>query len=71
MLYRTELEHLKGEEKLMSASKFIKIIKNTYGIENDRLIDVVYSELAKYYQNKNMYRKYYEYMEKSIFFINK
>lgn len=47
------------------------IVQNTYSIEDDPLICYAYKNMAYLYREKDEIVKFYDYMEKSIYFNNK
>ena len=67
-IYLIQLEVQKGENQLKVAKKLLKLLNNTYGIQHNTLISIVYKYISEYYKNSNQMSEYYEYIEKSIFF---
>lgn len=60
----------KGEDIVKSVTKIIKIMKNSIGVEDNLQCAWAYEYLAKYYLEKENFDKYFEYMERAIFFNN-
>ena len=50
IIYCLKLEHFKREKKLSLAKKLIKLNKNTYGIQQNDMMSIIYSHLGDYYK---------------------
>lgn len=65
------MEHFSGKDKITAGENLIKLVRNTYGIENDLIMDIAYFEIAKLYHSERNLDHYFTYKEKAIFFNNK